>query len=168
VGGEEGKDKPDGRKAGAREWRAAQPLPGRRRRRLCCRPVIAFFGTLGFSEMVTLLVVGILLFGRNLPEVGRTLGKTLAQLRRGFQDFKEQIDREADLREVKNSVKNTVQELRRVSEVPRAIANPIGLLQDLTNEALSSPIDSNSESAPAPKPNLAGPDLRDTAPPAAP
>jgi Sec-independent protein translocase protein TatA len=104
--------------------------------------------------MLILLVIGVLLFGRNLPDVGRTLGKTLAQLRRGFQDFKDQMDRDADLREVKNSVKNTVQELRRASEVPRAIANPTNLLQDLTNEALSTPID--PEPPPAAKTDAAG------------
>lgn len=50
--------------------------------------MIAFLPTLGFQEMVVLLVLGILLFGRNLPDVGRQLGRTMAQLRRGMQDFR--------------------------------------------------------------------------------
>jgi len=38
-------------------------------------PLFAFFG-LGGQEMLLLLVLGVLLFGRKLPEIGRSLGKT--------------------------------------------------------------------------------------------
>jgi len=36
---------------------------------------------LGFGEIVLLLVLGVLLFGKNLPEVGRTIGKWIRDFR---------------------------------------------------------------------------------------
>lgn len=95
----------------------------------------AFLFNIGGQELFLLLVIGVLLFGRNLPQVGRTLGRTVAQLRRGFQEFKDQMDRDESLREVKD----TIHQARRVSAVPKAVVNPGQMLKDLTNEALYSP-----------------------------
>ncbi|MCC7062665.1 MAG: twin-arginine translocase TatA/TatE family subunit [Planctomycetes bacterium] len=102
--------------------------------------MIAFLPSLGFPEMVILVILGLLLYGRNLPEAGRAMGKVAAQFRRGFQDFKDQLDREGDLRDMKKTLQNTAQELKRVAEVPRAGVDPNRVLRDLTNEALSSPV----------------------------
>ena len=44
--------------------------------------MLAFLPTLGFQEMVVLLVIGLLLFGRDLPSVGR-LCHRIAVLRSG-------------------------------------------------------------------------------------
>ena len=104
------------------------------------RPVFAFLPSLGFQEMILLVIVGLLLYGRNLPEAGRALGKVAAQFRRGFQEFKDQLDREGDLGEMKKTLKDTAQELRNVAAVPRAGIDPTRALRDLTNEALSSPL----------------------------
>jgi Sec-independent protein translocase protein TatA len=115
---------------------------------------IGFFFNLGGQELILLLVIGVLLFGRNLPEVGRTLGRTVAQLRRGFQEFKDQMDRDETVREVKDSVRD----LKRSAQLPRAIANPGRLLQDLTDEALHSPAPedpSRDGSGPAAAPDAA-------------
>lgn len=102
--------------------------------------VIAFFPSLGWQEMLLLLVIGLLLYGRNLPEAGRSLGRVAAQMKRGFQEFKDQMDRDGNLREVKKTFQETTGELRRISEVPRALANPAGAMRDLANEAMSSPM----------------------------
>ena len=40
--------------------------------------LFAFFN-LGAQEMVILLIIGVLLFGRKLPEVGRYLGKGIVE-----------------------------------------------------------------------------------------
>ena len=102
--------------------------------------MFAFLPSLGFQEMIVLVIIGLLLYGRNLPEAGRALGKVAAQFRRGWTEFKDQIDREGDLSEVKKSLRNTAQELRNVAAVPRAGIDPTRALRDLTNEALSSPL----------------------------
>lgn len=81
------------------------------------------------------MVIGLLLYGRNLPEAGRTLGRVAAQFRRGLHDFKMQMDREGDLQEVKRTFQGTAAELKRVAEVPRAQLDPHRLLSDPAIEA---------------------------------
>ena len=48
----------------------------------------------GFTEVLVIVGLGIVLFGRRLPEVGRTLGKSFSQFRASVQDLK------IDLREM--------------------------------------------------------------------
>jgi sec-independent protein translocase protein TatA len=102
--------------------------------------VFAFIPSLGWSEMMLLVLVGLLLYGRNLPQAGKTLGRFVAQMKRGFQDFKDQMDRDESLREMRRTIDETRRELRDVTAVPRAIADPTQALRDLTHEAMSSPL----------------------------
>lgn len=112
--------------------------------------MLAFLETIGFQEMVILGIVGLLLYGRNLPEAGRTLGQMAAKFRRGFQEFKDQLDRDGDLRQVKNTMRDAAQELKKVADVPLAIGDPTRALRNLTHEALSSPLpDAPPAEAPA-------------------
>ena len=43
------------------------------------------------SETILLLFVGMLLFGSGLPDVGRTLGRLIGELRRGLRDLRDDI-----------------------------------------------------------------------------
>jgi Sec-independent protein translocase protein TatA len=106
--------------------------------------VFAFLPSLGWQEMFLLLVLGLLLYGRNLPDAGKKLGRFVAQLKRGFQDFKDQMDRDESLREVRKTIQDTTREVRNVTAVPRAIADPTRALRDLTNEAMSAPVTDDS------------------------
>ena len=50
---------------------------------------------LGMQEIIILLVIGVLLFGKRLPEVGRQVGKMLVDFKKaysGWQDGLENID----------------------------------------------------------------------------
>lgn len=59
------------------------------------------FGPLGFPELIFLLVLALLIFGpKKLPEIGRTLGKGLAEFRKASNELKRTINAEMeDLRE---------------------------------------------------------------------
>ena len=60
-------------------------------------------GSIGGAELVLVLVLALLLFGpRRLPQVGRTLGKALTDLRKATGDFKTNLEREVDLEQVKD------------------------------------------------------------------
>ena len=51
--------------------------------------------TLGFSEMVFIVVLALLLFGpRRLPEIARTWGKFMAEFRKASNEFQGQIHEE--------------------------------------------------------------------------
>jgi sec-independent protein translocase protein TatA len=50
------------------------------------------FLNLGPTEMIVLLVIGVLLFGRKLPEVGRYLGKGIVEFKKGVKGLEDEID----------------------------------------------------------------------------
>lgn len=58
------------------------------------------FGSLGFPEILLILVLALLIFGpKRLPEVGRTLGKGLSEFRRASTDLKRTVNAELSLEE---------------------------------------------------------------------
>lgn len=55
---------------------------------------------LGIQELIVIFIVALLVFGpKKLPELGRSLGKGIAELKKAMQGVKEQMDTE--LHEVK-------------------------------------------------------------------
>jgi sec-independent protein translocase protein TatA len=57
---------------------------------------ILSFWTPGFPELVVIAAVGLILFGRRLPEVGRSLGKSIVEFKRGLQGLKDEVDQSVD------------------------------------------------------------------------
>ena len=53
--------------------------------------LFAFFN-LGGMEIVVLLIIGVLLFGRRLPEVGRYLGKGIVEFKKGIKGLEDEVD----------------------------------------------------------------------------
>ncbi|NBO91536.1 MAG: twin-arginine translocase TatA/TatE family subunit [Planctomycetia bacterium] len=47
---------------------------------------------LGMQEMIIILVIGVLLFGRKLPEVGRYLGKGIVEFKKGMRGLEDELD----------------------------------------------------------------------------
>jgi Sec-independent protein translocase protein TatA len=72
------------------------------------------------GEWVMILFVGIMIYGRRLPEVGRQVGRTVANLRRGFEDFRRELDRDESLREVRSGVRD----MRSALDAPRHALDP--------------------------------------------
>jgi sec-independent protein translocase protein TatA len=46
---------------------------------------------LGPMEMLIVLVIAVLLFGKRLPEVGRSLGKGLVEFKKGLNDIQSEV-----------------------------------------------------------------------------
>jgi Tat protein translocase TatB subunit len=64
------------------------------------------FGSIGGPEVLLLFIVALLLFGpRRLPEIGRTLGKALADFRRATTDFRMNLEREVQMEALKDAVR---------------------------------------------------------------
>jgi sec-independent protein translocase protein TatA len=47
---------------------------------------------LGPLEMIIFGVIAVLLFGKNLPSVGRSLGKSIVEFKKGLNDIKSEVD----------------------------------------------------------------------------
>jgi sec-independent protein translocase protein TatA len=47
---------------------------------------------LGMQEMLVLLLLGVLLFGRKLPDIGRSLGKTVIEFKKGINGMEDEIN----------------------------------------------------------------------------
>ena len=55
------------------------------------------FGSLGVPELIFILVLALLIFGpRKLPEIGRTLGRGMAEFRKASTDLKRTLNAEVD------------------------------------------------------------------------
>lgn len=53
------------------------------------------FGTLGLPEILVIMILALLIFGpKRLPEIGRTIGKGVAQFRRASSDLRRTIESE--------------------------------------------------------------------------
>jgi len=46
----------------------------------------------GPMEIIVILLVGLLIFGRRLPEVGRSLGKSIVEFKKGIRDVESDMD----------------------------------------------------------------------------
>ena len=46
----------------------------------------------GMPEMIILAIVGLLLFGKRLPEVARNLGKGITEFKKGVRGIEDEVD----------------------------------------------------------------------------
>ena len=64
-------------------------------------PTLAFLGNLGIPEMLMLGALGVLLFGKRLPEVGRSIGKGIVEFKKGLagvdDEVNEAVERQREL-----------------------------------------------------------------------
>lgn len=59
------------------------------------------FGPLGFQELIFILVLALLIFGpKRLPEIGRTIGRGMAEFRKASNELKRTINTELALEEL--------------------------------------------------------------------
>ena len=72
------------------------------------------FGSIGMPEMLIILVIALIIFGpRKLPELGRSLGKSLAEFKRASNELKNTLEEEIRLDE-----QRTAQETAKAKEAP--------------------------------------------------
>jgi len=53
---------------------------------------LGFFSLPGGTEWIVILIVGLLLFGRRLPDVARSIGKSIVEFKKGIREVKDDID----------------------------------------------------------------------------
>jgi len=54
-------------------------------------------GSIGMPELILIFIVALIVFGpKKLPEIGKSLGKGLAEIKKASDDFKQSIQKEVD------------------------------------------------------------------------
>ncbi len=81
-------------------------------------PTMLAFGNLGMPELIILGLLGLLIFGKRLPEVGKSLGKGIVEFKKGLAGVDDEINKSASA-------------LPPSSEQPRQIASPPAELSEL-------------------------------------
>ena len=79
------------------------------------------FGPLGLPELIFIMVLALLIFGpRKLPEIGRTLGRGMAEFRKASSELKRTIDTEMMREELRqNDPRNLLKEQADSPEPPK-------------------------------------------------
>ncbi len=60
----------------------------------------------GPVEMIIILIVAVLLFGRRLPEIARGMGKSLSEFKKGIKEAKNEVEKAADIDDIHDEIKD--------------------------------------------------------------
>src|SRR5436190_19135395 len=81
------------------------------------------FGSIGMPELIIIFMIALIIFGpRKLPELGKSLGKSLAEFKRASNELRNTLDEEIRMEERKSQER---QEPPRVAEF-HDTASPTG------------------------------------------
>ena len=121
------------------------------------------FETLSGLEILTIAVVALVVFGPNrLPEIARTIGRYVRELRAAVKDLREGIEREvAPLREPIKEIREDL--AQPVSDVKRTLAETADAARSVEQDIKKSVESANAPAGPTP-PATEQPDARWVAP----
>jgi sec-independent protein translocase protein TatA len=80
------------------------------------------FGSIGMPEMIIILMIALIIFGpRKLPELGRSLGKSLGEFKRASNELRNTLDEEIRLEEQRGAEPVRRAEADRVHSTPDTV-----------------------------------------------
>jgi TatA/E family protein of Tat protein translocase len=77
---------------------------------LATDPEHIMFGSIGMAEMVVIFLIALLVFGpRKLPELGKSLGRSLAEFRRASNELRNTLEDEVRIEEQREQAARAAQ-----------------------------------------------------------
>ena len=84
------------------------------------------FGSIGMPELIIIFVIALIIFGpRKLPELGKSLGKSLAEFKRASNELKTTLEDEIRVEEQKAAVET----MKAASSAPAGTTAPAPAVQ---------------------------------------
>jgi TatA/E family protein of Tat protein translocase len=81
------------------------------------------FGPIGMPELLIILTIALIIFGpRKLPELGRSLGKSLQEFKRASNELKNTLDEEIRVEEQRSTERQRAPE---TAAAPRRADEPV-------------------------------------------
>ena len=108
------------------------------------------FGSIGMPELILIFIVALLVFGpKKLPEIGKSLGKGLAEFKKASDELKKTIETEIEqgktelsaVKEHVSSIQNTLISPPSEATVPQLPADPASVAVAETAPAVVPPPD---------------------------
>ncbi|MCD8321747.1 MAG: Sec-independent protein translocase protein TatB [Oscillospiraceae bacterium] len=98
---------------------------------------------IGFGEILVILVLALLVIGPDkLPELARTLGKTVRSMKKAIQETTEELDGTEELKELRDEVEGLQKELETLGrDIEKSVEAPPTAEED--------PAQTNAEEPPA-------------------
>src|SRR5947208_15156791 len=84
------------------------------------------FGSIGMPELIIIFVIALIIFGpRKLPELGRSLGKSLAEFKKASNELKSTLEEEIRLEEQRSTLEEKKAAVAQSVTAPPANPTPL-------------------------------------------
>jgi sec-independent protein translocase protein TatA len=85
------------------------------------------FGSIGMPELIIIFVIALIIFGpRKLPELGKSLGKSIAEFKKASNELRNTLEEEIRLEEQKDATKQApAQTSAQATPTPAAHTEPV-------------------------------------------